>query len=438
MSANCYLGVLDDVIEGRWLRPDTGKPVSVPLKKIVIEDSLEGSEADLVAAVHGDEKLCVVCDSATWEILGARVSKALGARAGKPLVLERPKANDETVGIVREASAYADALIAVGSGTVTDLTKHAAYLSRRPFSVFATTPMNAYSTATASITVSGVKQSLTSQAAHGAFFDLNICSSCPRRLLLNGLGDVVCRSSAQIDWMLSRDFKGTTYSEAPYILLAQDERELFAGSKLLLQQDNRIVAVLIRTCIINGLGSMLVGSSHPGSMAEHSISHYLDMPRSDPHPGSMHGEQVGVATLTVMRLQEQILNAAEPPVLQPTASCGSYLADRYGEATGAEFARASAANSLSAREADSWNDRWQGKGWGAYVEPYRRAMLASAVVEQALVQAGAPTRASELGFGPDLYREAVRDARHLRARFSILDIAGDSGLLEDYVAAMPV
>jgi glycerol-1-phosphate dehydrogenase [NAD(P)+] len=47
---------------------------------------------------------------------------------------------------------------------------------------------------------------------------------------------------------------------------------------------------------------------------------------------------------------------------------------------------------------------------------------------------GGPTNARELGLAPEFYREAVRHSREMRNRFSFIDIAADSGMLEDFVA----
>jgi glycerol-1-phosphate dehydrogenase [NAD(P)+] len=64
----------------------------------------------------------------------------------------------------------------------------------------------------------------------------------------------------------------------------------------------------------------------------------------------------------------------------------------------------------------------------------RKVMLPTARLQDALAAAGAPTTGAELGLRSDFYREAVRHAREIRDRYSILDLAGDAGLLEEFVA----
>ena len=61
-------------------------------------------------------------------------------------------------------------------------------------------------------------------------------------------------------------------------------------------------------------------------------------------------------------------------------------------------------------------------------------MLPTASLREALVAAGAPTTGVDLGLPSGFYRTAVRHAREIRDRHSILDLAGDAGVLEAFAA----
>ena len=50
------------------------------------------------------------------------------------------------------------------------------------------------------------------------------------------------------------------------------------------------------------------------------------------------------------------------------------------------------------------------------------------------MSAGAPTTGVDLGLPAGCYRAAVRHAREIRDRYSILDLAGDAGVLEAFAA----
>ena len=67
--------------------------------------------------------------------------------------------------------------------------------------------------------------------------------------------------------------------------------------------------------------------------------------------------------------------------------------------------------------------------------PIRKTALADSLdgAEQALREAGAVTRAEDLGIDPAFYRGTVLHAHEGRERYAMLDLADDAGLLEAFV-----
>src|SRR5258708_5493143 len=146
------------LLRGEYRDPQSGPPVRLSTKSIVIEDSLAGSEAELIADLDLGKTIAVVSDGATHDVLGSRVEKALAGRHRVlSIVLERnPHADDANVARIRAAAKDATGFVAVGSGTVNDLTKYASALEAKPYAVFGTAPsMNGYTSLTASITQHG-------------------------------------------------------------------------------------------------------------------------------------------------------------------------------------------------------------------------------------------------------------------------------------------
>ena len=429
-----YLGVLRELVDGAWRDPASGKRLSIPIRAIEIRETLDGGEGELVRKLHGGGKIVVVCDRNTEAVSGALVAAGIGGDCGM-LVLRNPKSTIDTAEHLRRQTRHADTLIAVGSGTVSDLVKYASFLGGKSYSVFPTSPMNAYTTGTASLTQAGIKRSLPAHNARGVFVDLRILSNCPQRLVNSALSDVVCRTTAQVDWLLSRAFCSTPYSDIPYRLLAHDEESLFANAHRLRERDLDVMASLVRTCALNGLGSAVVGTTHPGSMAEHMISHYLDMFAGAAHPGTLHGEQVGVATLSVCRLQNQILRADAPPVIQFAPRGKDFFTRQFGGEQGREYAACHAAKAFSSRGAQKWNAHLAER-WDDFTAPLRAVMLSAEQIAAPLTAAGAPISPEDLGFDAAFYGEAVRNARFIRDRFTILDLAGDCGLLESESTAL--
>ena len=423
---------LERLLHGEMPDPDGGPPISVPTRHVAIADSLTGGEADLIAGLDLGDRLAVVSDENTRAVLGERVLSALGriARVTDIRLPGRPHADEATVDTIRSASKSCDALVAVGAGTINDLCKFAAARDGKPYAVFATAPsMNGYTSANAAITIDGHKKSLPATTARGVFMDLTVLSKAPPRMIRSGLGDSICRPTAQADWLLAHLLLDRPYREAPFALLAEDEAELFAHSAALMTGDLAAMRRLARTLTLSGFGMTICGGSYPASEGEHLISHYVEMLAPPDWPESFHGEQIGVTALSMARLQERVL-AGGPPRLKSSAPTESSITAHFGGVLGAACWAEFQGKRLDAVRADAISTKlaadWDGirARLGAVMVPARR-------LEAVLRAAGAPTTPEDLGWPRDFYREALRHAREIRNRFTFLDLAADSGILQD-------
>jgi len=427
--------VIADLLAGRWRDPETQSVVSVPIKLIAIGSKLAGSEADLVKSLQLGRRLALVSDPTTHEVLGGRVERALGSIAGIERVAlpEHPHADDATVARIRAATSGADALVAVGSGTINDLCKYAAFLDGKPYVVFGTAPsMNGYCSANAAITVGGLKKSLAARVPAGVLLDLSVLAAAPRRMIRSGLGDSLCRPTAQADWLLSHLLLGTPYREAPFALLAADEGALLEEAGALIAGNAAAMTRLARTLVLSGLGMVICNGSYPASQGEHLVSHYVDMMEGHRLPESFHGEQIGVTTLSLARLQRALLERPAPR-LRATAIVPGDLKRHFGAERGEACRMEWAAKALDAAKAEALSARLA-KDWDRIRARLQGVMRPVAALERALTVTGAPRRPADLGWPTGLYRNALVRARQTRNRYTALDLAGDAGLLESFAA----
>jgi len=425
--------VIDKLVSGTFTDPKTRKTHAIPIRSIEIADTLAGEEARLVRACHGGAKITVVHDAFTRDALGARVFGALKADGGPvdEFVWRTPRCSAEGVRELSAATKAADALVAVGSGTVSDSCKYATFLDGRTYSVFATSPMNAYTTSTASLSEGGLKRSISCHSARGVFFDLDVLSRCPKRLIAAAFADVICRTTAQVDWLLSHLLFDTPYSDVAYTLLAPDENAMIAAANAIGRGEPEALATLTRVSAIMGLSTSFTGTTHVGSMAEHMISPSIDM-FADPHPRPHHGEQVGVATLVMSRLQNAIRDETGPPELSPTAIPADRLAATYGDAMAATMAEATRKKALDSAGTNRLNARLAGH-WPEICDTLRPALRPPDEIDDAMAAAGCRRTFGELGVAPDFARQVVRDARFIRDRYSMLDLADDAGRLTPFL-----
>jgi glycerol-1-phosphate dehydrogenase [NAD(P)+] len=246
-----------------------------------------------------------------------------------------------------------------------------------------------------------------------------------------GLGDTVCRTTAQADWLLSHLLLDTVYAETPYRLMEEDEPKLYGCAHLLPEGDLGAVLLLTRMLILSGLGVLVTHTSHCGSMGEHSISHFIDT-LAKPHPGTLHGEQVGIATWSMARLQAAMLASDQPPALAPLRLDEATFEERYGRFAPSCLA-AAREKPFDPEDTERLNRRLAER-WREIKRRLAAVMLPLAEMERVMRAAGTAMHAHELGIEPAFYRHAVAHAHEIRDRYGFLDLAAQSGRLDGFAA----
>ena len=428
--------LIDDFVEGRWYDPETGQSAKVPFETIRIEEDLDGGEADMLAPLKLGKRLAVVSDVNTHEAMGKRVVKHL-----KPLgmieeiVLPGSIDCDETaIALVQDKTRHCDAIVAVGSGALSDTCKYATFKDGRKYATFGTAAsMNGYAASTASVTLSsGYKTSLPAHAPRGIFLDLKVSAAAPHWLSAAGLGDSLCRPTAQVDWWASHRLFGTFYSGVPYTLIGGDEPAMIKSAPGIARHDIAANGHLHRVLTLCGLGVCFTGISHHGSMGEHQVSHWIDMFAGPAHPGTTHGQQVGVASLAIARLHHQLLALDRPPLIKATHIVEAEFIERYGPEIGRMCFAEAKKKSFDRAAAKAFN-RKLADLWPQLREELRPMLMDPAEMKKTLAAAGGPTTATELGLPRKIWRDAMKHARDVRNRWSFLDLADDAGLLDDFL-----
>lgn len=420
---------IGQLLAGSYIDPDSRKPVRVETKSLIILPTLKAAECQAVKDLGFGRRLAVVSDVTTHEVLGQRVEGSLGALYDVTSIVlpKNPYPDGGTVDKIRLASAKCDAVIAVGSGTINDLCKYGSAQDKKPYAVFATAPsMNGYTSVNAAITVHGHKMSLAAQAPMGAFFDLAVLAAAPARMIRSGLGDSLCRTTAQADWLLSHLLFGHAYRQLPYELLADDEGPLFAQAADLMKGNLETMKLLVRTLVLSGFGTAIVGTSQPASQGEHLISHYIDMFCDKKRPTVFHGEQVGVTTLSMARLQHAVLDSI--PFITPDTATEAEFKTRYGEELGASCWTEFSAKFVSKDKAAQLNDILK-KQWDAIRGRISKILLPAAHLADVLTASGADLTPEQIALPRSFYESALLNCRDIRGRYTFLDLAASSGQL---------
>jgi glycerol-1-phosphate dehydrogenase [NAD(P)+] len=430
--------LIREVISGEWRDPETGRACAVPFETIRIEESLDGGAADLVAPLKIGRKLAVVSDTNTHEAMGKRVAKELSGWADiEEIVFPGNTHCDEpTIALMKDKTRHCDGCVVVGSGSLSDTVKFATFEDGRKYVSFATAgSMNGYGAVTASVTLAnGYKTSVPAHAPRAVFVDLGVSAAAPPWLAAAGLGDSLCRPTAQVEWWAAHRLLGGSFAQTPFDLFNVEDDEALMIKTAPDYKKHSIEAngYLYRVLTLASFGNNIVGSSHSGSMGEHQVSHWIDMFAGEAHPGTTHGQQVGVASIALARLHKVLFDMDKPPHIKATRITETDFALRYGVNIGRMMYGEAKKKSFDRDQASAFNHTLD-RVWPELRAELKAMMMDPDEMASIIASAGGPTTATELGLPRDIWRKAMKHARDVRNRWSFLDLADDAGLLDEFL-----
>ena len=427
-----YLGVINNLLSGSYISPFSKKSVSLPIDEIVIERSIENIKFKFTKNLLNKKNLV---------ISGENSFKAFGEKALKSLrnnnldfdlnILKKYESSRTFATNLSLSSKEYENLIVIGSGSLIDLCKFVSFKNNQNLIVFCSSLTAAATTSTVSLTNDGVKETIKSKIAQSIIIDLDNLRMAPLRLLRSALGDVLCRSTCQIDWLTSHLFLSTEYDETPFALQYEDERLLLDNSYKILEGDYDTLAALSRMTLLNGIAAIIIGSTHAGSMGEHLISHYIDMFMGEKHPGTLHGEQVAVTTLLLSKIQNQIINFSDTLVFKKLNITDNNFRELFGDKVFNQMYEQFKKKYFDGEKLDNLNNLLE-KKWPEQKTILKKHLLPTESIEKALKNCGAPTNNVELRIPNNFYNLAIKNSFLLRDRFSYLDVAHYTNTLNDY------
>lgn len=338
------------------------------------------------------------------------------------------------------------ALVSLGAGTVTDITKHAAYMydqehPEREKKVFVcvqtANSVTAFAAGLAALFTEGVKRTVPSRYATAIIADLRVLASAPKAMTLAGLGDCCARFVAYGDWYLASVLGLVDYySEIPLALLGNLETILLAHAVGIGQRSHEGEGVVARAVMLAGMAQSIVNMSTPISGTEHVISHMLDITAPRYQRGfALHGAQVGIATLTVAEMYQHFLDTFDPTQIR-LENCypdemllhehiqrifttlnpdGAMARDCWGE-----YSRKLALWKQQRPRFEQFCANWQRE-----YRPKLASLVSSpATVLRILADAGAPLHSQELEppISAEEYAFAVQNGQFIRVRFVLSDL----------------
>lgn len=419
--------------------------------------ALKDSAALLARDYGGGARIWVLSDENTeaaagdmWKscVRGARISARV--LPGHPRVVPTEELVANLTEHVRSVSP--DLLVAVGSGVISDLVKRVSLGVDIPnWCVATAASVDAYSSATSAIETNGFHTALPARVSRAIICDLDVIARAPREMFLAGLGDLLAKYLAFLDWNLSRIVTGEHYCPVVSATALESARSALAAARKLDDDPGEAVRTLTDAALSSGFAMQALGSSRSAASVEHTMAHLwetADAVRNERL--DLHGILAGAASRIVLHGYRALYTRLETFRPDISARLGAYaleapwqdsmeeglqpfIAKVREEMAGRQFDRDILAERLHA----FINGKTEILGLA-------RSMLDElAAAVDTLEGMSYPFSPTTLGIKAEFLLLPFRNARLLRLRYTGCDLAYELGLENiladagaDYVKAM--
>lgn len=198
------------------------------------------------------------------------------------------------------SSVSVDVLVAIGGGTIHDLTRYAATEYDIPFvSIPTAASVDGYAANVAALTWDGLKRTVAGVSPRWILADTDIFSAAPSRLTASGVSDFLGKYISILDWKIAHLVTGEYICEEVCDLLEKALRDVSRVLEDIRFGNKDAIEKLMYALLLSGLCMQMVESPRPVSGAEHMVSHLWDLNVLNEKTNALHGEQVGLGLLIV-------------------------------------------------------------------------------------------------------------------------------------------
>ena len=297
-----------------------------PVKVIEVSSGAIEKVADILS---GYKRIMLVADENTYEVAGKRVEqilKAAGMLSHTSIIDSPGLPTWENVGRVLieagiDAEVYdinafsknPDYVLAVGSGAVNDICRMVSYRIGIEYGVVGTAPsMDGYASVVAPLICGKRKIVYTCSIARHIIIDLDVCAAAPYDMLLAGIGDMIGKYVAILDWELSRDLTGEYFCEKVADMVLEATAKCVASASELEKRELKTIESSVSGLILSGLCIAYTGTSRPASGTEHMVGQTWEI--MDVEKGKvpkLHGIEVGEATIAAIVMYKELYRRTE-------------------------------------------------------------------------------------------------------------------------------
>lgn len=348
------------------------------------------------------------------------------------------------------------AVISVGSGVVTDITKHACFLWEQEqqsdiqiplISCMTACSVPAYASRSSIISKDGAKRTWSSRTPNVIVADYKILRDCPKEITIAGVGDLFPVFCSYADWYIADALGMAEFLDGSWRIMDDAKELLIPYSEHIKEGNLEGIEVLAKCLTLCGLAMTYARDSVPVSGYEHVMSHLIDMSAAyDKRALGLHGQQVGVSILFSLAQYELFIDYLDKNYKDISLegcypeeeTMKKYVLSVYhdldpSDAMGMECwkdIKVKLENWKNARlKAEAFIKNWpENKKILKQLAPYTAKDCA-----QALALSGHPLTAEEMkvAVSEERMRWALKNARFQRKRFTSADFVGFLGLYNE-------
>lgn len=320
---------------------------------------------------------------------------------------------------VREVEALledVDGLISVGTGSLNDICRVAAYERKKDFCIFATAPsMDGFASDTAPIIQNNFKSSWQAAQPRIIIGDTAILAQAPAILKSSGFGDMVAKYIGLVDWHIARMLIGEYYCPNIAALTKTATDRIFSMADRITEENEEVAGAVMEALVMTGLAMKLAGCSRPASGTEHVISHYLECHKviRGIWP-DYHGRKVGMATVYCNRLYRNLADRLETVHAGPDPTDWEDVYAHYDPKMLPDVKRLNNPTITDQVDPRLLEEKWPEIRRCIYeLLPENEALL------RAMKAAGAPTEPEEVGVSREFMADAIRYHNYMRHRLHL-------------------
>ena len=317
--------------------------------------------------------------------------------------------------------------LAVGSGTITDITRFVSYKLHQPFLSFPTAPsVDGFTSPVAALVIQGVKLTTPAQPPLAVFADPRKLAQAPQAMIAAGFGDLIGKATALADWQLGHLLWNEKYDAQIAARVRKMLENCIRSAPEIKQRNPQSVAELMKALVDSGNCMLDFGSSQPASGSEHHLSHYLELKLlREGRPAILHGAKVGLNSLTIARLYAELRGFTRSEVVERLNS--SPLPERSAEEARIKEVYPRIADSILASQRpflelseSAFSQLKQSilQNWDE-IQKIAATVPSAAHLTETLESAGCAVHPEDLGLSQTEVDEALRYAHYLRPRFTI-------------------